>query len=82
MHGCALEIDGQSRGGVLRVRGLLRGSSIAMAWGGGGSVKRRRGKLQSQLATPLYLLIRSWESEERRRLYNGYLKVVLWKAML
>ena len=28
--------DGQSRGGVLRVRGLLRGSSIAMAWGGGG----------------------------------------------
>ena len=40
LHGCALEIDGQGRGGVLRVRGLLRGSSIAMAWGGGVSVKK------------------------------------------
>ena len=71
LHGCALEIGGQSRRGVLRVRGLLRGSSIAMAWWGGGSVKRRRGKLQNQLATRLYLLIRILGIEERRRLHRG-----------
>lgn len=39
-HACTLEINGQSSGGVLRVRGLLRGCSITMAWGGGGSVKK------------------------------------------
>ena len=57
LHGCGLEIDWQGRGGALRVRGLLRGSSIAMAWGFGGSVKRRGAKLQSQSATRLYLSI-------------------------
>ena len=40
------------------MRGLLRGFSIAMAWGPE-EAGRRRGKLQGQLATRLYFLIRN-----------------------